>query len=486
VTRWDVVSRLALLATSLLILACAVTTSLGRGLHVARWPALWVLLVWLAACVPLALLAVRALSARAALGATLLLAAGLQVVALSGGGPLMSDDLYRYVWDARVAASGTDPYAYPPDAPQLRDVRTPDLWPSDQVCRTLRADLPRTERISPFVGLLPEPGCSHLNRIGVRTIYPPTAQLAFRTGDLLVPDRFGPERTAQIPAALTSLALTGLLVGCLRRLGRSPAWALLYAASPLAAVEAGSDAHIDVLAALLGVGFVVVLARARSRPQLALTGVLLAAAVLVKLYPAALGVLVFSRWGFRSARAWGVALASVLTSALLYLPHVVAVGPDVLGYLPGYLRENDYDGSGRYVVLSAVLPDALEDLAAPLALLGLAVLVGWALLQRVEGLEELALHATVLLGGAVLILTPGNAWYCSLLIGTAVLARRPEWLAVVAANYCVYFTSLLEGPRWVSETGYVGATVAVVGAALVRRHGRDRLAAPPAALTRPG
>ena len=36
--------------------------------------------------------------------------------------------------------------------------------------------------------------------------------------------------------------------------------------------------------------------------------------------------------------------------AVGYLPHVLGVGTKVLGYLPGYLREEDYDAGGRYLL----------------------------------------------------------------------------------------------------------------------------------------
>jgi hypothetical protein len=44
----------------------------------------------------------------------------------------------------------------------------------------------------------------------------------------------------------------------------------------------------------------------------------------------------------------------------------------------------------------------------------------------------------------MLLVDPGNAWYCVPLVALAALARRPEWLGVVAANYVVYTNALLE------------------------------------------
>ncbi|GAC1439509.1 MAG: hypothetical protein NVSMB55_01190 [Mycobacteriales bacterium] len=59
------------------------------------------------------------------------------------------------------------------------------------------------------------------------------------------------------------------------------------------------------------------------------------------------------------------------------------------------------------------------------------------------GAAPVAARACTLLGGAMILTTPGNAWYCSLLIGCAVLAARPEWVTAVVANYVVYLDPVL-------------------------------------------
>ena len=58
------------------------------------------------------------------MAAVLLLAVALRLAAASGTTPSISNDLYRYSWDAHVQLSGVDPYRYPPDAPQLVGLRT--------------------------------------------------------------------------------------------------------------------------------------------------------------------------------------------------------------------------------------------------------------------------------------------------------------------------------------------------------------------------
>jgi len=470
------------LALLLLAGTAALTLVAGRlgGLLVGRGLLLAVVLAWAACGVGAALLlaARPAASARRDGALVLAVAAGLQALALTSG-PQLSDDLYRYVWDGTVAAAGIDPYAFPPAAPELARLRRPFLWPAPERCARDRDARPRGDRADPFASRSTPVDCTRLNRPTVRTIYPPVAQLAFR-GLAAVTGGSGGELAVQVPAALLSLALTGLLVALLRRARRPPGWALLYAATPLAGLEAGMDGHVDVLAGLFGVAALGIAARApaagraagRRRGaglrQGALVGILLAAATLVKLYPAALAAAALPRLGLLTRRAAAAVAAGGAFAVAAYAPHVRAVGREVLGYLPGYLRENDYGSGDRYLLLRHLLPPELAAPAAGLLLAGI-VAVAVARAPRTGDVAALAAAATALVGSAFLVLTPGNAWYGVLLVACAALAGRPEWWAVVVANYVVYVDAVLRaGTPW-PTLSYAAAAALAAGAALRRR-----------------
>ena len=49
---------------------------------------------------------------------------------------------------------------------------------------------------------------------------------------------------------------------------------------------------------------------------------------------------------------WRTSLTAVGLVTASYLPHLVAVGVLVLGFLPGYWREEGYDGARRFALLS--------------------------------------------------------------------------------------------------------------------------------------
>lgn len=341
--------------------------------------------------------------------------------------PLTSTDAYRYVWDGRVQLSGSSPYSHVPLDDALARLRDPLLFPGlsaedrsgvvgppqvphdPAAVAALSADDPRTL----------------INRPRVPTIYPPVAQAYFTVVAFFTPwsaGTFG----LQVAGAALAVALTGLLVAELRRRGRDPRWALLWGWSPIVALEAGNAAHVDVLAALLIVAAVVL--AARRRPGWA--GVLLGTAASVKLLPLLL-VPAFVAIRRRDLRT---PLVAVATFAGSYLPHVLAAGALVVGFLPGYLTQEGFsDGSSRSAILALVLPPEARQVAAGLLAVGLALLA----IHR-HGREPIAVTCCWLYGAALLVTTPTYPWYGLPLIALAVLAGRFEWLAVPVAAYLAY------------------------------------------------
>ena len=116
-----------------------------------------------------------------------------------------------------------------------------------------------------------------------------------------------------------------------------------------------------------------------------------------------------------------------------YLPHVLATGREVIGYLPGYLHEEGYDSGTRSMLLSAVFPDTAAKIVGALVLVAVAV---WAWRRSDPAAPEQT--ATVLTGVAFLVVTPSYGWYAPMLIALAVLSSRYEWVLVALAPSLVY------------------------------------------------
>ncbi len=384
----------------------------------------WTLLVRLAAWAVvwgIGVLCALRLPKRVAVPAIIGVAFVLRLVALAGQ-PILSDDLYRYAWDGRVQVAGTDPYRYTPSSIRLSDLREDWLWPDAEGCAGLQRD----------------PGCTRINRPTVHTIYPPVAEAWF-TAVYRLAGIDARHKAWQVAGLVGDMALICLLPAVLRAWKRDERWTALYALSPVAVVEVVNNAHIDGLAALFVV--LALLSAARRRPAWA--GALLGAAFLVKLYPAVVGLAFVAAFTGRRAlvRLTG-AFAAVV--ALAYLPHVIAVGLDVVGYLPGYLQEERYGEGGRYLLAGLLgLPPALTAALAAAALAGAA---GWVLVRR----PEVPRGSAVLLGALLLAVTPVQPWYAVTLLAVATVAAAPAWSAVAVAGYPYFFAVLLDAPHAVA------------------------------------
>jgi Glycosyltransferase family 87 len=382
-----------------------------------------------------------------------------------------SDDLYRYIWDGRVQAAGIDPYRYVPAAPQLDRLRDPFLWPvAGTYCVGLAppaaslapAGLEQRLAPAPRAGL--PPGCTLINRPRVPTIYPPVAEAYFTTVSELAPPAGRGSLPIQAAGALCAIATTFLLVRGLSRLGRDPRLAVLWAWCPVTALQAGNGAHVDVLAAFLTVGALLVLARPGGRRRALGGGVLLGLAVATKVTPVLAVPAVLRR------RPVTVAAAIAGATATVYLPHVLAVGRQVIGFLPAYLTQGGYGTGSRFELVSLAVPGRWATLAAVAILAG----TGLAVLRRADPARPWR-GAVVMTGVALAVTTPSLLWYPMLLVALVALDGRAEWLALAAARYLVPLHPLRSEPgltwHWAGQLGYGGALAVIAGVALYRGHG---------------
>ncbi|HEX4787016.1 MAG TPA: glycosyltransferase family 2 protein [Actinospica sp.] len=399
----------------------------------------------------------------------LILAGGLAVqLAAVTGPPISSDDLYRYVWDGRVQAAGIDPYSYVPAAPQLDTLRDPQLWPDHTTSWCVRAGTADPD--APGAGDL-TPGCTLINRPTVHTIYPPVAEAYFLAVDVLSPPGLG-YRSVQYAAVIVCLLTALALMLLLRRARLDPRAAALWAWCPVVAVEAANGAHVDVLGALLTVCGLGVLTRARSTRSLIGGGVLLGMAVATKVTP------LLAMPGTLRRRPRLVLAAAGAAFAAVYLPHVIAVGGKVIGFLPGYLQQEGYDDGGRSVLLDLVVPAGISTYVAAVII---AVTAYFA--YRTAEPDRPWRAATVVTGTALLATTPTYPWYGILLIALIALDGRIEWLAVAASASLAMAWSVLDGAHKPNLAAGYGVGLAVVLAATagrrLRAHRRPPATRPP-------
>src|SRR6185437_16089291 len=152
--------------------------------------------------------------------------------------PLLSSDIYRYVWDGRVQAAGINPYRY---------------FPADQALAFLR-----DEAVFP-----------HINRADTAvTIYPPVAQFFF-----LLVTRIGENVTVMRLALVGCEAVTvAMIMLLLRRMERPLTRLVAYLWHPLPLWQIANSGHVDALmVALMMLGLWLALSDRPLRGAVAMT-----------------------------------------------------------------------------------------------------------------------------------------------------------------------------------------------------------------------
>ena len=366
---------------------------------------------------------------RRALIAVLAVAALMRLAVLLAP-PYLSDDINRYVWDGRVEGAGINPYRYVPADPHLAALRDQTIFPN-------------------------------INRSDYApTIYPPVAEYVFFLGT-----RFGESLTA-MKATLLAFEMAGVLL-LLRLLQDSrlpPGRILIYAWHPLTLWEFAGSGHVDAAV----VTFVVLALWARRREAAWLSGSALAAAALVKFFPAVLFPALYRRWD------WKMPLAAAVTVIVAYLPFIGA-GRALLGFLPGYLQEEGLQsGAGlflwnllRSVPLLEHAGLALYLAMAAAALLALAV-------HSVLTAEGRYLASALTLAVATMVLvSPHYPWYFAWIVPLICFTPRPSALYLTLACPLLYFVPGgpdPEGARMAFEWAIYGPFAVLVAFELWRQH----------------
>lgn len=301
----------------------------------------------------------------AARSAVAILALAVAVRApLIGTPPLLSDDVYRYLFEGRALLAGHNPFTHAP------------------------ADL---------IGFF-DPLRAKVNHPEVPSIYPPLALGWFA----LLAVAGGTVWIAQTFAALADLATVGALLCSGERARRG---ALLFALHPLAALESASGAHIEAPAIAL-LAWACLLPRAG--PGLAVLG------AGVKLFPALILPSLVRRAGLRASLV-GVGIALVALVALA-LP-VLDAGPALLHAFQNYARHWSFNGF--------LWPSADRVLGPIGARLALAAIGGVVFLLVSWKLRDRPALAWLALGGTFLALTPtAHPWYALWMLVPALLIGR--------------------------------------------------------------
>jgi hypothetical protein len=234
--------------------------------------------------------------------------------------PGADDDIHRYVWDGRLQRLGYNPYIVVPSDPAAKGLHTPET--------------------------------RNLNNPDLPSPYPAGAQLFFRAVTAIHESTFA----LKVAFVVCDLVIVFVLLDVLRCNRQGAHLVLAYAWNPLLAIEVAGSGHIEIVGALL----LLVSAAALVRRWRTTAAVGLGLAIAVKLLPVVLLPLYWKRVRIRDA-----ALAAAVVG-LLYVPFLNH-GRIPIGSLGTYVQSFRFNGP---------VFAALDQVAPPQLLAGLAVLVG--------------------------------------------------------------------------------------------------------------
>jgi hypothetical protein len=319
--------------------------------------------------------------------------------------PLLSDDLYRYVWDGRIENAGFNPYAQAPAAEALRSLRDNAIYP-------------------------------HLDKKDYAvSIYPPVAQAIFAATAFLS------DSVVAIKLAMLAFeaAAVAAILHLLDRLGRSRALVVGYLWHPAALWEIANNAHVD--AAMMCLVFAA-FAAGVSKGRFYLAGALLALAALVK---PTVALALPAIWRPFDVKLPGFVLG---VSLLCYMPFL-SVGRGVFGFLGDYIREQQIDTAGSFYLLKPLRGDALAPAWMAAAYFALAAAALIALMLRASFRRERDLETSLRDTAAIMIaflffLSPDFPWYFLVLLPFVPLIGSWSAFAMTSAAFLLY--GITDGP----------------------------------------
>ncbi len=334
--------------------------------------------------------------------------------------PFLSSDVYRYAWDGVVQHAHISPYRYVPGDKVLTFLREPNQDLFDNMNR----------------------------RDYAHTIYPPAAQFLFYLITFINPSVTA-MKTAMI--LFEGLTMFGLVI-FLRELGVRRERALLYAWCPLLIWEIGEAGHLDSAA----MAFILLALLARYRKQAVLTGVFLAVAILIKLYPLVLLPALFRRGEYKMP-------ATVAALCAFGYACYSSVGMQVFGFLSGYVKEEGMQTGARYFLLELAqripglhnLP-TIVFLAFCAAVFLSIIAWAWRTCCRTEAEGERStvglpagasflLPATSLAMALTLLFSPHYPWYVAWLVPFFVLIPSLTVFTYACGLFYLCYTALATG-----------------------------------------
>ncbi len=340
--------------------------------------------------------------------------------------PIWEDDFYRYFFDGALINEGVSPYKYAP----LDAFERPPLQGAEALGITEEPTPPAPELL--FLqneALLDRVAYPH-----IKTIYPPVTQAVFALSSFLGRFDLIVWRLLLILVEVTSFIL---ILSLLKQLNKSPPLIAIYWLNPLVITETINAGHMDALI----VPFLILTLILLGRKKVVLSGVSLAFAVGIKLWPIILAPLLFRPYLNSLTHLLKTSIPFAVLTLVLLSPQLISALDQQAGVAnyAQYWQTNSFLFMWLQNLISYIsdydfmpLFDASLVSRAIVALIIIAILIGQ-MKTSWYSIDELIKRCLVVIVSLFLLSPTGYPWYIIWFIP----------LVVVQPNKALLFLTLL-------------------------------------------
>lgn len=346
--------------------------------------------------------------------------------------PNLSDDVYRFIWDGRLAANGINPFSFlPAEVMQMTAVTG--------ITKGLFVQLNSPEHY---------------------TIYPPVMQGIFWLAAKVFP--------VNVHAAITLLKCmilvfeigTLFLLGyILKKLSLPKYLALLYFLNPLIITELTGNVHFEGVMIFFLLFAILLLLKNNWK----LSAICLAFGIATKLIPVIFIPLVINKLGWK--KGMGYSLISLITSLILFaLVFDIATIQHMLKSVDLFIRKFEFNASVYYVVRyfgTLVKGYNIIAIAGPVLILVSATIIIFISFMKNNISEKFFNKALLIISTWFLFSTTVHPWYICLPVALSVFTTYRFaiiWSFTATLSYYAYQTNPVQENLWLLAAGYIFMT----------------------------
>ena len=344
--------------------------------------------------------------------------------------PNLSDDVYRFIWDGRLAANGINPFSH---------------LPSEVM------QMPAIAGITKEVYL-------QLNSTDHYTIYPPVLQGIFWLGAKLFPvNVFATIVFFKCTILLFEIGTSFLMLQLLKKLSLPMHLSLLYILNPLVITELTGNVHFDGV--MIFFVLLAVLLLLKNNWQSSAIG--LALGIATKLLPVLFLPLLVNKLGWKKGFLYA-AITGVTSIILFAVVFDIATIQHMLNSIDLFIRKFEFNASIYYVVRyigTLTLGYNIIAFAGPfLMLLSVVIIFIISFKGKKDSSQLLIIKGLFVITIWYLFSTTVHPWYVCLPVALGIFTSYRYaiiWSFTATISYAAYQTNPVKENLWLVGAGYI-------------------------------